>query len=62
MRLNAYLAHLEYLLGVDLFVIGGGVSKKSEKFFPYLKDVSCKIETAQLGNAAGIIGAALFAR
>lgn len=59
-RLNAYLTHLEYLLGVDLFVIGGGVSKKSDKFFPYLNGVSCKIEAAKLGNAAGIIGAALF--
>lgn len=60
-RLNAYLAHLEYLLGVDLFIIGGGVSKKPEKFFPYLTDVRCKVETARLGNAAGIVGAALFA-
>jgi len=59
-RLNAYLAHLEYLLGVDLFIIGGGVSKKSEKFFPYLTDVGCKVEAARLGNAAGIIGAAMF--
>ena len=60
-RLNAYLAHLEYLLGADLFIIGGGVSKKPEKFFPYLTDVSCKVEAARLGNAAGIVGAALFA-
>lgn len=60
-RLNAYLAHLEYLLGVDLFIIGGGVSKKPEKFFPYLTDVSCKVEAARLGNTAGIVGAALFA-
>jgi len=59
-RLNGYLVHVEYLLGVDLFIIGGGVSKKPEKFFPYLKDVGCRVEAARLGNAAGIIGAALF--
>jgi polyphosphate glucokinase len=59
-RVNAYLAHLEYLLGVDLFILGGGVSKKPEKFFPYLTDVTCKVEVARLGNAAGIIGAAMF--
>ena len=59
-RLNDYLVHAEYLLGVDLFIIGGGVSKKPDKFFPYLQDVGCRVEAAQLGNAAGIIGAALF--
>lgn len=60
-RLNAYLAHLEYFLGADLFILGGGVSKKSEKFFPYLTNVTCKVEVARLGNGAGIIGAAMFA-
>ncbi len=59
-RLNEYLVHVEYLLGVDLFIVGGGVSKKPEKFFPYLKDVGCRLEAARLGNAAGIIGAAMF--
>ncbi len=59
-RLNDYLVHVEYLLGVDLFIIGGGISKKSEKFFPYLQDVGCRVEAARMGNAAGIIGAALF--
>lgn len=60
-RLNAYLAHLEYFLGADLFILGGGVSKKSDKFFSYLTDVTCRVEPARLGNAAGIIGAAMFA-
>lgn len=59
-RLNDYLVHAEYLLGVDLFIIGGGVSKKPEKFFPYLQGVGCRVEAARLGNAAGIIGAAMF--
>ncbi|MDE0033201.1 MAG: ROK family protein [Deltaproteobacteria bacterium] len=59
-RLNDYLVHVEYLLGVDLFIIGGGVSKKPAKFFPYLQGVGGRVEAARLGNAAGIIGAALF--
>jgi polyphosphate glucokinase len=59
-RLNDYLVHVEYLLGVDLFIIGGGISKKPEKFFPCLQDVGCRVEAARMGNAAGIIGAAMF--
>jgi polyphosphate glucokinase len=59
-RLDDYLVHVEYLVGVDLFIIGGGISKKPEKFFPYLRGVGCRVEAARLGNAAGIIGAALF--
>lgn len=59
-RLNHYLVHVEYLLGVDLFIIGGGVSKRPEKFLPYLEGVGCRVEAARLGNAAGIIGAAMF--
>ena len=59
-RLNDYLVHVEYLLGVDLFIIGGGISKKPEKFFPYLQGVGCRVEAARMGNAAGIIGAAMF--
>ena len=59
-RLDDYLVHVEYLVGVDLFIIGGGISKKPGKFFPYLNGVGCRVEAARLGNAAGIIGAALF--
>jgi polyphosphate glucokinase len=43
----------------DLFVIGGGVSKKSEKFFPHLEQVQTEVVPAQLLNEAGIVGAAL---
>lgn len=60
-NVDRYLSYLEYLLGVDRFIIGGGVSKKPEKFFPYLKSVTCPIEVAKMGNLAGIVGAALFA-
>lgn len=57
---DLYLARLEYLLGVDLFVIGGGASKKGDKFLPHFEKVSCDVIVATMGNLAGIIGAALM--
>ena len=60
-RLNEVLAHLEALVWPDLFIVGGGVSKKSEKFLPLL-DTRAEIVPAQLLNEAGIVGAAFAAR
>ena len=59
-RLTRYYRYLEHLFSPDLFVIGGGVSKKHEKFFEYI-DVDTPIVPAALLNDAGIIGAAAFA-
>jgi polyphosphate glucokinase len=59
-RVNAYLGYLEALFSPDLFIIGGGVSKKSEKFFPKLK-TKAPVKAAELRNEAGIVGAALEA-
>ena len=56
-----YLAHLEYLLHVDLFIIGGGASKKADKYLGQLDRVGCEVVVAQMGNLAGIVGAALLA-
>jgi polyphosphate glucokinase len=58
--LNEYLKQLEALFSPDLFIIGGGVSKKHEKFVPLLR-TRAPIMTAQLLNEAGIVGAALVA-
>jgi polyphosphate glucokinase len=58
-RVEEYLVMVEALFTPDLFVIGGGVSKKSEKFFPYLGRVQTEVVAAQLLNEAGIVGAAL---
>jgi polyphosphate glucokinase len=55
-----YLLIMEGLFSPDLFVIGGGVSKKWEKVSEYL-NINTKIIPAQLLNQAGIIGAALYA-
>jgi polyphosphate glucokinase len=59
-RLNVYLKTMEALLWPDLIVIGGGASRKHEKFFLYLT-VKTKIVPAEMLNEAGIVGAALAA-
>ncbi len=59
-RLQRYYSHLEDLLWPDLIVVGGGVSKKHEKFLPLL-DLRTPIVPAGLLNDAGIIGAASLA-
>ena len=59
-RVGHYLRHLDRLLWPDLIIVGGGVSKKSEKFLPLI-DVRCPIRPAKLLNDAGIVGAALLA-
>jgi polyphosphate glucokinase len=59
-RFNAYLQTLEKLFWPDLFIIGGGASKKTDKFFEYL-DVRAELIPAHLRNEAGIIGAAFSA-
>ncbi len=58
---NEYLQHIEFLFSPDLFIIGGGVSKRYDKFFPFL-DVKAEIVPAQFRNEAGIVGAAYAAR
>ena len=60
-RVDEFLKRMEDLFSPDLFIIGGGVSKKHDKFFPYL-NVETEIVPAQLRNEAGIIGAALAAK
>jgi polyphosphate glucokinase len=59
-RLSHYLSHLEDLLWPDLYVLGGGVSKKADKFVPHL-ECRTPVVPAQLLNTAGIVGAALAA-
>jgi polyphosphate glucokinase len=59
-RLQRYYRHLEDLFWPDLIVVGGGVSKKSEKFLPLL-DLRTPIVPAALLNGAGIVGAAMLA-
>ncbi|MFC5718887.1 polyphosphate--glucose phosphotransferase [Streptomyces gamaensis] len=60
-RVQRYLAHVERLFSPDLFVIGGGVSRKADKFLPLIEGVSAEIVPARLENNAGIVGAAMAA-
>jgi polyphosphate glucokinase len=59
-RVERYLRHVEMLLSPGLFIIGGGVSKKSDRFFPLI-DIRTPMVPATLLNNAGIIGAAVTA-
>ena len=60
-RVNEFLGQMEFFFSPDLFIIGGGVSKKQHKFLHLLK-AEAEIVPAQLLNEAGIIGAAMAAR
>ncbi|MFD6417102.1 polyphosphate--glucose phosphotransferase [Streptomyces sp. NPDC060194] len=60
-RVSKYLAHVEMLFSPELFIIGGGVSRKAEKFLPHIEGVRAEIVPAQLQNNAGIVGAAMAA-
>jgi polyphosphate glucokinase len=57
-RFNEYLEYVDYLLKPDLFVLGGGASKKFEKFKDRISP-DIKAVPAEHLNLAGIIGAAL---
>ena len=57
-RLDEYLHKIEDLLWPDLIVIGGGISKKADKYFPHLT-ARTKVVRAEMLNEAGIAGAAL---
>lgn len=59
-RLDEVIATLETLLCPDLFILGGGVSKKAGKFLDHLQ-ARADIVPAALQNEAGIVGAALAA-
>ncbi|MFE4419775.1 polyphosphate--glucose phosphotransferase [Streptomyces sp. NPDC056817] len=60
-RVGKYLAHVEMLFSPELFIVGGGVSRKSEKFLPLIEGIKAEIVPAQLQNNAGIVGAAMHA-
>lgn len=60
-RVDEYLGVLHRLLGPDLFVLGGGVSRQAHRWLHHL---NTPVETvpARLANEAGIVGAALATR
>jgi polyphosphate glucokinase len=58
-RVDEYLQHIEMLLSPKLIIIGGGISRKSEKFIPLLTGLRATVLAATLHNDAGIVGAAM---
>jgi polyphosphate glucokinase len=58
-RVDEYLEHMEALLSPDLIIIGGGISKKSDKFLPLLTHLRARVAPASMLNDAGIVGAAM---
>ncbi|WP_112469783.1 polyphosphate--glucose phosphotransferase [Streptomyces triticisoli] len=60
-RVQKYLAHVEMLFSPELFIIGGGVSRKAHKFLPLIQGIEAEMVPAQLQNNAGIVGAAMHA-
>ncbi len=60
-RFNEYLHHLDRLLSVDLYILGGGISRMFDDFKAYL-DVEGTVIPASFQNNAGTIGAAYYAR
>jgi polyphosphate glucokinase len=59
-HVERYLKHVEALFSPDLFVIGGGVSKRPDKWLDHIS-IDTEIEVASNANNAGIVGAALIA-
>ncbi len=57
-RLNKYFKHIELILSPDLFIIGGGASKKLDRYKNKIK-IDAPIIPAENKNEAGIIGAAM---
>ena len=60
-RFNEVLLAYDFLLNPDVFILGGGVSSRFDKFERYFT-VETMVVPAKLENLAGIIGAAMAAR
>jgi polyphosphate glucokinase len=61
-RVDEFLTEMEALLAPSLIIIGGGVSRKADKFLPLLTGHRARLVPAALHNDAGIVGAAMSAR
>lgn len=58
---NEYLLRIEELVWPDRIIIGGGASRKGERFFHHLT-TKAMVVPAQLKNEAGIVGAAMASK
>ncbi|NBQ55112.1 MAG: ROK family protein [Verrucomicrobia bacterium] len=61
-RVREYLQLVEKLINPDLIIVGGGVSRRAEKWLPRASQgIRAKVVPAKLHNEAGIVGAAMAA-
>lgn len=59
-RVDRFLHHLDRIFSPDLFILGGGVSRKFDEW-GHMLTTGVEAVPAQLENEAGIVGAALAA-
>ncbi|MEO0733315.1 MAG: ROK family protein [Bacteroidota bacterium] len=59
-KFNKFLSHVDFVFNPDLIILGGGASKSFDEFKDQL-DVYAKVVPATTKNAAGTIGAAVYA-
>jgi polyphosphate glucokinase len=60
-RLQEFCLHVEHLFSPQLIIIGGGISRKHEKFLRFSQPNRTPVLPARLRNDAGIVGAACWA-
>ena len=60
-RVDEYLDLVEGLFSPQLIIIGGGVSRKHDRFLPVMRAREAEVVPAELRNDAGIVGAAMAA-
>ena len=60
LRFDELLNYARVVFSPNLIILGGGISKKYDKFKEYLK-TDVKVKVADFKNNAGIIGAAMYA-
>jgi len=56
--LQRYFSHVEFLFSPELFIVGGGISKRADEYLPHMS-LRTPIVPAELKNHAGIVGAAI---
>lgn len=60
-RVNRVLAEMDKLISPDVVILGGGVSENWSEYERYLQVVG-DLRVAEMGNTAGLVGAALATR
>lgn len=59
-KFNKFLSHVDAILNPDLIILGGGASKSFADYKKFLK-TNAEVKAATLANAAGTVGAAVYA-